>query len=264
MRIESERGYVLHQRPYRETSLLVDLFTCNYGRVRCIAKGFRKPNKKGISRALFPYTEYQFNWQGRGELKTLSRADVIQAPVFLPHESSFVGLYVNEILYRLLHEQDAHQALYGDYSELMNNLTHNGLNEKVLRGFEMTLLDELGYGLVLDIDSEKGTPVLAERFYHYIPEQGLREVAEGVSVKDAGSKGAGLKGAGLKGADIIAICQGDYSKLSTIRTAKRLTRSIIDFYLDGRQLHSRELYRQYKSSKSSQEQERSVQSGGEC
>ena len=254
MRIESERGYVLHQRPYRETSLLVDLFTCNFGRVRCIAKGFRKPNKKGISRALFPYTEYQFNWQGRGELKTLSRADVIQAPVFLPHESSFVGLYVNEILYRLLHEHDPHQTLYGDYSELMNNLTHNGLDEKVLRGFEMTLLDELGYGLVLDIDSEKGTPVLAERFYHYIPEQGLREVADSASEKHAV----------LKGADIIAIYQGDYSKISTTRTAKRLTRIVIDFYLDGRQLHSRELYRQYKSNKSSQEQERSVQSGGEC
>jgi DNA repair protein RecO (recombination protein O) len=227
--------------------------------VRCIAKGFRKPNKKGISRALFPYTEYQFNWQGRGELKTLSRADVFQAPVFLPHESSFIGLYINEILYRLLHEHDPHQTLYGDYCELMNNLTHNGLDEKVLRGFEMTLLDELGYGLVLDIDSEKGTPILAERSYHYIPEQGLREVAEGVSVKDAG-----LKSAGLNGVDIIAICQGDYSKLSTIRTAKRLTRSIIDFYLDGRQLHSRELYRQYKSNKSSVEQDKAVQSGDEC
>ncbi len=254
MRIESERGYILHQRPYRETSLLVDLFTCNYGRVRCVAKGFRKPNKKGISRALFPYTEYQFSWQGRGELKTLSRADVLQAPVFLQQESSFVGLYVNEILYRLLHEQDPHQTLYEDYCELINNLIHNGLDEKVLRGFEMTLLDELGYGLVLDIDSEKGTPVLADRFYRYIPEQGLREVAEGASEKHTV----------LKGADIIAICQGDYSKISTTRAAKRLTRIVIDFYLDGRQLHSRELYRQYKSNKSSQEQERAVQSGGEC
>ena len=149
MRIESERGYVLHQRPYRETSLLVDLFTLNYGRMRCIAKGFRKPNKRGISRALFPYTEYQFNWQGRGELKTLSRADVSQAPVFLQHESSFVGLYVNEILYRLLHEHDAHQALYEDYCRLMIKLAKSGVDERVLRGFEMTLLDELGYGLVL-------------------------------------------------------------------------------------------------------------------
>ena len=118
----------------------------------------------------------------------------------------------------------------------------------------MTLLDELGYGLVLDIDSEKGTPVLADHFYQYIPEQGLREVAEGVSVKDAG----------LKGADIIAICQGDYSKKSTTRAAKHLTRSIIDFYLDGRQLHSRELYRQYKSNNGSVEQDKAVQSGGEC
>ena len=245
MRIESERGYVLHQRPYRESSLLVDLFTLNYGRVRCIAKGFRKPNKKGISRALFPYTEYQFNWQGRGELKTLSRADVSEAPVFLQQESSFVGLYINEILYRLLHEQDAHQALYEDYCQLMIRLAQSGVDEKVLRGFEMTLLDELGYGLVLDIDSEKGTPVLAEHFYDYIPEQGLQEVTPGATSKNAC----------LRGADIIAIYQGDYSQLTTVRAAKRLTRSIIDFYLDGRQLHSRELYRQYKSNTKSVNQD---------
>jgi DNA repair protein RecO (recombination protein O) len=253
MRVESERGYIIHQRPYRETSLLVDLFTLNYGRVRCIAKGFRKPNKKGISRALFPYTEYFFNWQGRGELKTLSRADVSQAPVFLQQETLFVGLYINEILYRLLHEQDPHQALYQDYCQLMLELASRGIDEKVLRGFEMTLLDELGYGLVLDIDAEKGTPVSADKEYQYIPEQGLREVIEGASAKDLT----------FLGADIIAIYQGDYSHGSTALAAKRLTRKVIDFYLDGRQLHSRELYRQYKSNTDITEMVKSKETSGD-
>ena len=68
MRVESEPGFILHTIPYRETSLLVDIFTLNYGRLRCVAKGFRKPNKKGIAKTLFPYTEHHFQWQGRGEL----------------------------------------------------------------------------------------------------------------------------------------------------------------------------------------------------
>lgn len=253
MRIESERGYVLHQRPYRETSLLVDLFTYNHGRVRCVAKGFRKPNKKGISRALFPYSECLFNWQGRGELKTLSRADVIEAPVFLQQETLFVGLYINEILYRLLHEQDPHQTLYQDYCQLMLELAHKGVDEKVLRGFEMALLNELGYGLVLDIDADKGTPVLVDKFYQYIPEQGLREVAnQARSIESV-----------IKGADIIAICQGDYTQASTVIAAKRLTRKVIDFYLDGRELHSRTLYRQYKSNIKTSGQDSASNSGGE-
>ena len=104
MRVESEPGFILHTIPYRETSLLVDIFTLNHGRLRCVAKGFRKPNKKGIAKTLFPYTEHHFQWQGRGELKTLIQADPIQAPAFLKQESLFVGLYINELLYKLLHQ----------------------------------------------------------------------------------------------------------------------------------------------------------------
>ncbi len=94
MKVDSELGFVLHTIPYRETSLLVDLFSKNYGRIRCVAKGYRRPNKKGITRALFPYTEHQFSWQGRGELKTLTQADAIQAPAFLQSGSLFTGLYL--------------------------------------------------------------------------------------------------------------------------------------------------------------------------
>lgn len=253
MRVESERGFVLHLIPYRETSLLVDIFTRNFGRVRCVARGFRKPNKKGISRALFPYTEYLFNWQGRGELKTLNRADVMQAPVLLQQESLFVGLYINEILYRLLHEHDAHESLYQSYSELLLGLAQAGVDEQSLRLFEMYMLDELGYGLVLDSEAENGTPVSREGVYQYIPEHGLRQVNPQSTAADIG----------LKGADIIAISQGDFSQTSTMRTAKRLTRQVIDFYLDGRQLNSRELYRQHKQNKQPQPADKAALSGGD-
>ncbi|MGB1289419.1 MAG: DNA repair protein RecO [Porticoccaceae bacterium] len=235
MRVESEPGFILHTIPYRETSLLVDLFSLNHGRVRCVAKGFRKPNKKGIAKTLFPYTEHHFHWQGRGELKTLIQADPLQSPVFLKQEALFVGLYTNELLYKLLHQHDPHQPLYHFYHQFMSHLSVSGLDQAELRRFEMLLLEELGYGLVLDAEAETGQAVSAECLYYYIPDQGLK------LIQDQSQDNIYA----LSGADIMALSQGQLEKQSVLRTAKQLTRQVIDFYLDGKELNSRELYRQH-------------------
>ncbi len=235
MRVESEPGFILHTIPYRETSLLVDVFSLNYGRVRCVAKGFRKPNKKGIAKTLFPYTEHHHQWQGRGELKTLIQAEPIQAPVFLKQESLYVGLYVNELLYKLLHQNDPHPSLYWFYHQFMSHLLVSGLDQAELRRFEMLLLEELGYGLVLGSEADSGQAVSAEHLYYYIPDQGLKLIQD----QNANKTQA------LSGADIIALSQGELDKPSVLRTAKQLTRQVIDFYLDGKELNSRELYRQH-------------------
>jgi DNA repair protein RecO (recombination protein O) len=235
MRVESEPGFILHTIPYRETSLLVDVFSLNYGRVRCVAKGFRKPNKKGIAKTLFPYTEHHHQWQGRGELKTLIQAEPIQAPVFLKQESLYVVLYVNELLYKLLHQNDPHPSLYRFYHQFMSHLSVSGLDQAELRRFEMLLLEELGYGLVLGSEADSGQAVSAEHLYYYIPDQGLKLIQD----QNANKTQA------LSGADIIALSQGELDKPSVLRTAKQLTRQVIDFYLDGKELNSRELYRQH-------------------
>ena len=235
MRVESEPGFILHTIPYRETSLLVDLFSLYHGRVRCVAKGFRKPNKKGIAKTLFPYTEHHFHWQGRGELKTLIQADPLQSPVFLKQEALFVGLYTNELLYKLLHQHDPHQPLYHFYHQFMSHLSVSGLDQAELRRFEMLLLEELGYGLVLDTEAETGQAVSAECLYYYIPDQGLK------LIQDQSQDNIYA----LSGADIMALSQGHLEKQSVLRTAKQLTRQVIDFYLDGKELNSRELYRQH-------------------
>jgi DNA repair protein RecO (recombination protein O) len=234
VRVEAESGFVLHVTPYRETSLLVDLFTRHQGRVRCVAKGFRKPNKRGISRALFPYTEHQFSWQGRGDLKTLTAADALGAPVFLQQETAFTGLYINELLYRLLHEHDPHEYLYQQYRQFLEQLAGSGTDELMLRRLEMLLLDELGYGLVLDADIQ-GQAIAPDRQYQYIPEQGLVEL-----INQQNSTGAPLNGA-----DLVSMVNGDFSERAVMQAAKQLTRRVIDFYLGGKQLHSRELYRQH-------------------
>jgi len=235
MRVESEPGFILHTIPYRETSLLVDIFTLNHGRLRCVAKGFRKPNKKGIAKTLFPYSEHHFQWQGRGELKTLTQADPIQAPVFLKQESLFVGLYINELLYKLLHQNDPHQSLYEFYRQLMTQQSTSEIQQPVLRRFEMLLLEELGYGLVLDSEAETGQAVSSEHLYYYIPDQGLKLIQD----QTADNLHA------FSGADIMALCQGQLEQQSVLRAAKKLTRQVIDFYLGGKELNSRELYRQH-------------------
>ena len=235
MRVESEPGFILHTIPYRETSLLVDVFSLNYGRVRCVAKGFRKPNKKGIAKTLFPNTEHHHQWQGRGELKTLIQAEPIQTPVFLKQESLYVGLYVNELLYKLLHQNDPHPSLYRFYHQFMSHLSVSGLDQAELRRFEMLLLEELGYGLVLGSEADSGQAVSAEHLYYYIPDQGLKLIQD----QNANKTQA------LSGADIIALSQGELDRPSVLRTAKQLTRQVIDFYLDGKELNSRELYRQH-------------------
>ena len=235
MRVESEPGFILHTIPYRETSLLVDIFTLNHGRLRCVARGFRKPNKKGIAKTLFPYTEHHFQWQGRGELKTLIHAEPVQAPVFLGQESLFVGLYANELLYKLLHQNDPHQPLYHFYHQFMAQLSVSGLDQAELRRFEMLMLEELGYGLVLDADAETGEAVSPEHLYYYIPDQGLKLL----------QNQSGNNTHAVSGADIIGLRNGEFEQQSVLRAAKHLTRQVINFYLDGKQLNSRELYRQH-------------------
>jgi len=200
-----------------------------------VAKGFRKPNKKGIAKTLFPYTEHHFQWQGRGELKTLIQADPIQSPVFLAQESLFVGLYTNELLYKLLHQNDPHQPLYHFYHQFIAHLSVKGLDQAELRRFEMLLLEELGYGLVLDAEAETGQAVSPEYLYYYIPDQGLKLLQD--QTADSSQT--------LVGADIMALRKGEFEQPSVIRTAKQLTRQVIDFYLDGKELNSRELYRQH-------------------
>jgi DNA repair protein RecO (recombination protein O) len=117
----------------------------------------------------------------------------------------------------------------------MAQLSSSAIEQAALRRFEILLLEELGYGLVLDAEAETGQAVSAEHLYYYIPDQGLKLIQD----QNANKTHA------LSGADIIALSQGQLEQQSVLRTAKQLTRQVIDFYLDGKALNSRELYRQH-------------------
>ena len=136
-RVEGEAGYLLHSRPYRESSQLVDLFTLNHGRVRAVAKATRQRSKRGASSALLPFCCYQLSWRGRGELKSLVRAEALEPGRFLREQALFSGLYLNELIFRLVHEHDPHPQLYSCYQQLLGQFGYGAaaqpLDEAQLR-----------------------------------------------------------------------------------------------------------------------------------
>ena len=156
MKAESEHiAYVLHKRPFRETSVLVDLFCKEQGRVRAVARGAR--SKHGAKRLyLEPFTPLMVAWGGRSELKTLVRSEsAAQTTASLSGSILYVGLYINELLMRLLAEGDAHEYLFQKYTDLLEGLANSSLGsgsnlETLLRVFELILLEEIGYALPLD------------------------------------------------------------------------------------------------------------------
>ncbi|UTW45523.1 DNA repair protein RecO [bacterium SCSIO 12696] len=233
MRVEAEPAYVLHTRPYRETSQLVELFTFNYGRIRAVAKGSRG-RAKGRG-TLFPFVQLSVGWGGRGELKSLYGAESDGYPIHLQGEQLYTGFYLNELLLRTLPEQDAHQAVFHQYSRLLHSLAGDCELQPLLRQFELTLLQSLGYELVLDTTADTCEPVKPGRSYGYSPQLGL------LSEYDPRTHTAKTL---YDGGHLLAIARSEYSDASILHTAKRLLRTALAPHLGDKPLQSRELFRQ--------------------
>lgn len=178
MRTSLQPAFILHYRPYRETSLIVDLFTRDYGRIAVVARGVRGPRSR--NRALFqPFLPILVSWQGRSELMTLCSIESMGSPLQLKGSCLLSAFYLNELLMRVLQKQDPHPKLYNLYHETLLALqsTESSLKkgfQKPLRIFEKKLLEELGYGLQLQYDIPNGKPLMAEQSYCFYPEQGFK------------------------------------------------------------------------------------------
>jgi DNA repair protein RecO (recombination protein O) len=144
--------YVLHTRPYRDTSLLVDLFSREHGRIGAIARGVRGPKSRHRG-LLQPFTPLLVSWFGKSDLVTLNGIEPNGAPHYLTGDRLLSGLYMNELLVRALHQADPHPALFDAYTEAVEKLAtvmsaQSGIQsiERILRLFEKQLLQEVGYG----------------------------------------------------------------------------------------------------------------------
>ena len=233
MQIESD-GFILHTRPYKETSFLVDVFSKDHGRIKCIAKGYRSSSRKKISGKLSLFMEYQFLLRGKGELKVISSSEEIGDAVHFGGERLFVGLYLNELLFHFLADYDPCSKIYVKYHELLKSLDSGNSYSPILRRFELLMLDELGYGLVLDSEYESGQPVVMSKNYKYIFGLGVTSILN-----------RSEEGNFFSGEELLGIYNNEFNDLLIDRAARRLLRGVFDFYLEGKQMNSRELYRQY-------------------
>lgn len=228
-RVDGQPAYVLHLHPYSETSLVVDVFTRDHGRVPLLARGARRP-RSAMRGMLMSFQPLQLDWFGGGEVKTLARAEWLGGMPLLGGRCLLLGYYLNELLLKLLPREDAHGALYEAYAAALTALAVGRADAPELRRFEKTLLKELGYGLTLDIDVETGRPVVPEEEYTYFIERG-----------PVARVGAG-ETAVLRGKTLLDMAADDYSDPRTRIESRHLMRQLIAHYLGGKPLQSRRVF----------------------
>ncbi|MBX3686389.1 MAG: DNA repair protein RecO [Rhodocyclaceae bacterium] len=229
-RVELQSGFVLHTHPWRETSLIVELFSRDHGRVPMVAKGARRP-ASALRGVLMAFQPLLVDWSGGGEVKTLARAEWQGGQPLLGGRALLCGYYLNELLIRLLPREDPHPALFEHYREALRRLSAGDDAQRVLRRFELALLQELGYGIDLATEAESGQPVMADGRYVFIIERGVSRL-EG----DAGDLQV------LSGRTLLALAAGDFSAAETLSQGKSLLRRLINHYLGGQPLQSRRVF----------------------
>jgi DNA repair protein RecO (recombination protein O) len=243
---ESDRGFVLHTYPYRETSLIVESFTANHGRVVFVAKGAKRPN--GAMRgALHPFQPLTLRWFGKAEMKTLKSAEQIRILPQLSGAALLSAFYLNELTLKLTQREDPHEGLFEAYIEAVEALSalmHIAADvpaiAAILRKFEVTLLEELGYALQLNEEADSHVPIDSDKIYYYLLERGPVPKARATSESLPGDN---LQ---LTGKTLIDMSHGDYSDPLTQLQAKQLMRKMINHLLGDKILHTRNLIRELK------------------
>ncbi|OUS11791.1 DNA repair protein RecO [Gammaproteobacteria bacterium 53_120_T64] len=231
---DQANSYILHTRNYRESSQLVDFFSRDFGRLRAVTKGGRGKRKVG-GHQLQAFTPLFLSWRGKGDLKNLTGIEAAASSVTLRGEMLYIGLYLNELLLRLLPEYVPHEILFDSYGELIVALGSGADPEPLLRRFELLLLNELGYGLDLTTEHIEGHPVVAGEYYQLSPDQGLIRIDTVLGRQQE---------LGFSGEHLLAIAENDYRSRDVRRCAKRLLRGALQAQLGGRPLLSRQLFRQ--------------------
>ncbi|WP_323644530.1 DNA repair protein RecO [Pectobacterium versatile] len=227
-----QRAFVLHGRPYSETSLLLDLFSESDGRVRVLAKGARA-RRSSLKGCLQPFTPLLVRWSGRGEVKTLRSAEPVSLALPLTGSMLYSGLYVNELLSRVLEHETNYSALFFDYLHCLQHLAAQDASpEPALRRFELALLGYLGYGVDFLHCAGSGEPVADTMTYQYREEKGF--IASLV-----------VDNKSFTGHELRSLASREFPDVGTLKAAKRFTRIALKPYLGGKPLKSRELFRQF-------------------
>ena len=236
-RVDGQAAYVLHLHPFSETSLVVDVFSRDHGRVPLLARGARRP-RSAMRGMLMSFQPLELGWFGGGEVKTLAKVEWLGGMPLLGGRCLLLGYYLNELLLKMLPREDAHAALFDAYAAALQALAQGAADAPELRRFEKALLKELGYGLTLDVDVETGRPVEPEGRYAFLIERGPVASAR----VGAGDTASGEDAPALSGKTLLDMAADDYSDPRTRMESRRLMRQLISHHLGGKSLQSRRVF----------------------
>ncbi|EIM01980.1 DNA repair protein RecO [Rhodanobacter denitrificans] len=225
MRLEQQPSYVLHARPYRETSLLLECLTREHGRLGVVARGVRGERSRLRRTQLEPFQPLAMDLLLRGEMATLTGVETVGTPLRLPGDAGLAGLYLNELVVRLTGRQDPYPRLFDAYAGTLARLAAGESLAWSLRRFERDLLEAIGYGLQLQHDSDSGEPLAAAASYRYLVEQG--------AVRCAADRPHALRGS-----DLLALGQDRVPDARGLKALRDMMREVIRFHLGGGELRA--------------------------
>ncbi|MGZ5575418.1 MAG: DNA repair protein RecO [Methylobacter sp.] len=214
-------AFILQQRKYRESSLIIDVLTRDFGRISLLAKGVRKAKSKTAG-MLQPFIPLLISYIGKAELKTLTNVEIIQPFNEVKGLALYCGFYINELVVCFLHKYDPHPEVFSDYGECLFALSHGSDIEAALRLFELNLMEYTGYGLQLEHDDNQ-RPIEPFKKYDFNVGQGPVEAVDGQ----------------FSGKTLQALSARELADPQVLSEAKILMRIVIDAYLQGRELKSR-------------------------
>ncbi|HJU38634.1 MAG TPA: DNA repair protein RecO, partial [Tahibacter sp.] len=226
MRVDGQPGWILHARPYRETSVIAECFTRDHGRLGLVARGVRRERPRFPRALLQPLAPLELGWTGHGELATLTAIDAAGQPLAPDGDARLCMLYVNELVLRLTPRLDALPELYDAYADTLRRLVANRAHAWTLRRFERDLLGETGYGVVADALADSGEPLDPDGEYGYVPEHGV--------VAWNGQHGMLC----LRGSALAALADDVEPDARDLAALKHLMRALIRHQLGGGSLRS--------------------------
>ncbi|KQR86096.1 DNA repair protein RecO [Burkholderia sp. Leaf177] len=228
-RIAEQPSFVLHSYPYRETSLILDVFSRDHGRVALVAKGAKRPHS-ALRGVLQTFQPLGLSWTGKGEVRTLTQAEWVGGMLPLAGDALLCGFYVNELLVKFCAREDAHPALFNHYVLTLSRLAHGEPALHALRSFERVLLRETGYAMALNRTITR-QPVIADGKYVFDPERGVREASDNVP----------SQWPVISGQTLLDMEKDEYSRPQTAAQSKTLMRFLLNVYLGGTPLATRQI-----------------------
>nr|WP_243405421.1 DNA repair protein RecO [Solimicrobium silvestre] len=228
LRVLTQPGFVLHSYPYKETSLIVDVFSRQYGRVALLAKGAKRPHSQ-LRGALQTFQPLTLSWSGKSELQTLTAAEWVGGMLPLEKNALLCGFYLNEIIIKLMQRDDPQPLLFDEYVTTINQLAHAEPAPIVLRKFELNLLKTAGVVSDLSFCTKQRSRVEPDILYIVDPEAGTRPAQE----RDGGTK--------VHGKTLLDMQAADYTDINTQLQSKFLMRSLLAHHLHGAPINTRQI-----------------------